>query len=196
MKIIYLVRHAQKVSQAGDPELTALGQEQAYKTGVYLSQFPITDLVASPLKRTTQTASEISKSVQLPLFFDDRLVERMNWDSDTTSYEEFCTEWFKSTHERGYVPMWGDSSYEVGSRISQLVSELDDDTQTILVSHGGAITDYLRNTFGDAVVAGLIKTFEPYGFDYDYGYCGISKVVLDDQDVAQLEVLHFLDHLA
>lgn len=200
MKTIYLIRHGKKVGEYGDPELTQLGHEQARQTGQYLAQLPITHLITSPSLRTRQTAEGISAVLGLPVAIDDRLVERMDWSDSEVPYEEFCKEWFKATHERGYVPMWGDSSLATGKRIAEVIADFDevslgDDVHAVLVSHGGAIIDYLRSTFGDESVAELLQEFPGYGWDYEYKNCAVTKVVIDTNEVTRLVQLHFLKHL-
>lgn len=59
MTTIYLIRHGQKLPHAGNPGLTKIGLKQAKETGKYLKQFPITKIIASPYKRTVETAEQI-----------------------------------------------------------------------------------------------------------------------------------------
>ena len=81
MKTIYLVRHGQKQSHAGDPGLTEVGVQQAQETGTYLKQFPITKIISSPFKRTVETAFHIGQALDLEHHIDSLLEERMNWAS-------------------------------------------------------------------------------------------------------------------
>jgi broad specificity phosphatase PhoE len=110
MTTVYLVRHGQKHSRSGDPGLTELGLEQAQQTGAYFKNASINKLIASPLKRATETAQQISKLLDLDYQTDKSLTERINWDDRQQTIEEFTDDWIKSTHDRGYQPRYGNSS--------------------------------------------------------------------------------------
>ncbi len=190
MKTIFLIRHGEKVGEAGNPGLTELGHVQAKNAGQYFSQFPISQIITSPYMRTQQTAERINDILNVPIDFDDRLIERMNWDGETVTFPEFQKEWTKATNQRDYIPLWGYSSEETGKRVASVVSDLPDGQQFVLVTHGGAIVDYLRNQFGDEAVIKLSKQFSE-GLDYEYQHCGISKITVDphpdSKDVVNLE---------
>ncbi|MCB0036292.1 MAG: histidine phosphatase family protein [Anaerolineales bacterium] len=86
---IYVVRHGMRLdheekswgktaARPFDPPLSANGLEQARQTGIYLKQMDITAVYASPLLRTIQTATEIVKTLDLPIHVEDGLVEWLN----------------------------------------------------------------------------------------------------------------------
>lgn len=194
MTTIYLIRHGQKEPHAGDPGLTTIGIDHAKQTGKFLSQFPISKIVSSPFKRTVQTAQHIASELQLEHTLHDDLVERMNWGDPTVTRQQFLQEWIKATNNREYTPKYGDSSLATGQRIENVISQISDKNQHIvLVTHGGAILDYLRNLFGDEKLAVLRTTYEE-GDDYQMMNCAINKVVLDESPL--LEMLNFVDHLS
>lgn len=194
MTTIYLIRHGQKEPHAGDPGLTTIGIDQAKQTGKFLSQFPISKIVSSPFKRTVETAQNIASELQLEHTLHDDLVERMNWNDPTVTRQQFLQEWIKATNNREYIPKYGDSSLATGQRIENVISQIADQNQHIvLVTHGGAILDYLRNLFGDEKLAVLRTTYEE-GDDYQMMNCAINKVVLDETPL--LEMLNFVDHLS
>jgi len=195
MTYIYLIRHGHKVSEAGDPALTELGIKQAIQTGEYLKKFPITRVIASPYKRTVQTALHISQALGLKHQLSENLVERMNWVGGEVSRDDFINEWIKSSHNREYVPLYGDSSFQTGQKVAKVIENFQNqgkESHAVLVSHGGAIVDYLRNTFGDEKVRDLLWQYEE-GPDYRMYNCAINKVVLDEQPT--LELLNYVDHL-
>lgn len=194
MKKIYLVRHGQKESNPGDPGLTELGIFQAIQAGKYLSQFPISKIIASPYKRTQQTAQNIGEQLGLDFETHDALKERMNWDNESIPKEEFLSEWTKATQDRHYIPKWGSSSQSTGQRIHELVNAYNqEETQHIvLVSHGGAIVDFLRTVFDDEKIAKIKKQY-PEGEDYEMLNCSINTVIFDAEPV--IELLNFIDHL-
>ncbi|HEX7018006.1 MAG TPA: histidine phosphatase family protein [Patescibacteria group bacterium] len=193
MTTIYLVRHGQKLPHAGDPGLTEIGLQQAKETGEYLKQFPITKLIASPYKLTVETAQQISSALDLEYTLHNALVERMNWSDQGVTRQEFLQEWIKATNDREYIPKYGDSSLATGQRIHQLVTEMsEDDDHLVLVTHGGAILDYLRNVLGDEPMMVLRTTYDE-GDDFRMLNCAINKVVLSETPT--LELLNFVDHL-
>lgn len=194
MSAIYLVRHGQKLPHAGNPRLSQLGKKQALETGRYLQQFKIDLILASPYKRTVETAQIISQVLNQGFQITPALAERMNWDEDEVTKHDFLAEWNKTTLDRDYRPRSGDSSRSTGKRIQELIQNVGlDAANLLLVTHGGAIIDYLRNVFGDgAVEAVKIKYFDLE--DYQMQSCAINKVVLADPP--RLEMLNFSDHLS
>lgn len=193
MTTIYLVRHGQKLPHTGDPGLTEIGLKQAKETGEYLKQFPITKIIASPYKRTVETAEQICNVLSLQHTLHNSLVERMNWEDQGITRQEFLQEWIKATNDREYIPKYGDSSLATGQRIHQLVTEVSEDgDHVVLVTHGGAILDYLRNVFGDEQMATLRTQYDE-GEDFRMMNCAINKIVLSD--TPSLELLNFIDHL-
>ncbi len=194
MTTIHLVRHGQKESHAGDPGLTQIGIRQAQQTGKYLSQFPITKIVSSPFKRTIRTAEEIAQKIGLSYDTNPALVERMNWNDESISRDEFIAEWIASTHNRDYQPKWGDSSRTTGERITNLIISLQSSkpTHIVLVTHGGAIADYLRNHFADQDLTALHKQY-PEGVDFQLLNCSVTRVAYDN--ILHLELANFVEHL-
>lgn len=90
-KEIYILRHGESEANKEniiqgneyDTDLTALGREQAKKTGKYLKKYRIKNnnfdaIYSSPLKRTAKTAQIISDIIGFneDIIYDDRLVER------------------------------------------------------------------------------------------------------------------------
>lgn len=193
MTTIYLVRHGQKHPHAGDPGLTEVGMNQAKETGLYLKQFPINKVISSPYKRTVETAIQIATVLNLEYSLHDALVERMNWGGDGVDKRMFLKEWVKSTNERDYTPAYGDSSQATGQRIHRLITDVSEDGDHILlVTHGGAILDYLRNLIGDEPLQTLRTTYEE-GADFRMLNCAINAVLLSDKPV--LKLLNFTEHL-
>ena len=191
MTTIYLIRHGQKHTHVGDPGLTEVGIKQAKQTGQYLSQFPISKIISSPTKRTIETAKNIVEIMDLEYSSDNDLIERMDWTDPNVTRNEFLQEWIKSTNNRDYVPKYGDSSKSTGKRVSQLINKIADE-HIVLVTHGGAILDYLRNIFGDEKISKLRKQYDE-GEDYQMQNCAINKIIIDDQPT--LELLNFVEHL-
>lgn len=100
-------------------------------------------------KKTQQTAEIISRHLHLSVTIDERLVERMDWgEMPGESFEEFLKEWSKTQLDRKYIPTHGDSSFATGERVTSVLKDFAQDNQSILiVTHGGAIGDFLMNNF-------------------------------------------------
>jgi broad specificity phosphatase PhoE len=192
----YLVRHGQKYDQMGDPSLTEKGQEQAKKTAVYLKQFPIQKVIASPLLRAQQTAQIIASEFQLPVETDPLLKERMNWgDLPNQTFVSFLKEWAKTTHNREFDPKNGDSSKATGERVEKVIQDLnkENDKHVVLVTHGGTIADFLRNIFGDQKLKSIVQYFGPVT-DFKVTECSITIVEKKDHDF-ELKALTYHQHL-
>lgn len=80
MALVYLVQHAEKRPDPGDPELTDLGRDQATRTAEWLRRNQVRGVYSSPFKRAVQTAQPIAEAVGVEVLQDRRLAERMNWD--------------------------------------------------------------------------------------------------------------------
>lgn len=175
---IFLIRHGEKQQFAGNPPLTDLGWRQAQASADYFSEVPLQKILASPLLRTQQTAQVISEQVNLPITTDRRLFERANCDEDMP-FDLFLEYWRHASKDRNYQPPVGDSSYQAGLRVEQVVAELEltPDTETVLfVTHGGTITDFLRNISTDKyLLDNYYQTLEQL-YDTSVPECAITQV--------------------
>ena len=64
---IYLVRHAEKVDDSRDPDLSAAGQARAEALAAFFAEIELDALFATELKRTQQTIEPIAKVKSLSL---------------------------------------------------------------------------------------------------------------------------------
>ena len=62
---IYLVRHGEKMSEDGDPDLSPQGQVRAQHIGILLHRVGITSIFSTPTKRTRQTAEPLAQRTGL-----------------------------------------------------------------------------------------------------------------------------------
>lgn len=150
----FLVRHGVKEKQIGDVPLTSEGVVQAKSTALYLSNVPVTKIIASPLRRAIDTAAHIALQTNVTVTEDQRLRERANWgDLPEQTFEEFIAMWDRCTSDPDYVPPVGDSSKQAGERLASSLTELvnvdSTDSYIVIVTHGGLITDFLVNTFSE-----------------------------------------------
>ena len=96
----YLVRHgetewnaAARMQGQWDSPLTTRGREHARMTARLLSRLGVDAMFASPLGRVRETIEILSKTVPLPVTFDDRLKE---WSAGLWSGElwaDLCHKW-------------------------------------------------------------------------------------------------------
>lgn len=151
MTIFYLLRHGDKEFMPGDSPLSSKGIKQAETTAKSLKDKNIAVIFSSQLKRAQETAQIISRVLNLPMCVDERLKERMNWgDKKGQSFEEFNVEWRKTDKDRNYKPTPGNSSFKTGHNLKLFLDEMSKkhNNQTVIViTHGGAIGDFLRNVF-------------------------------------------------
>lgn len=73
----------------------------------------------------------------------------------------------------------GDSSYESGSRVESLIREIPEGENAVIVSHAGAIGDFLRNVFNDDELP-LVPGSDPSVRFLDIDTCSITEVIRRD----------------
>ena len=64
-QVLYVVRHAEKVDQSGDPSLSAAGKRRATALAHLLKDAGINAIYASALKRTLETAAPLAEALKL-----------------------------------------------------------------------------------------------------------------------------------
>jgi broad specificity phosphatase PhoE len=156
MTTFYLIRHGLRESRAEETSLSDVGIKQVEITAKYLKNKDIRAIYASPVKRTQQTAAILAHQLNLHVITDDRVKERLNWgDRKGETFDEFLKEWIKTESDRNYHPLHGDSSYSTGNRMKAVLDEIakkNNDTSVLVVSHGGAIGDFLRNVLPENIL--------------------------------------------
>jgi broad specificity phosphatase PhoE len=185
MPRVYLIQHAEKEPLPGDPGLTALGLEQAARTGSWLRRGDVRSLFSSPQRRAQQTAEVIASVLGLPVRQDPRLRERLNWEG-ATSFDAFLFDWQRSVRDRDIVLAGGDSSRRAGDRMREFLLDLLAHPGAVAaITHGGATTDLLRTLLGDnGLPAGLLSQGVPA--------CAVTT--LDGLDVVQIASVTHLGH--
>lgn len=173
----YLIRHGLKEAIPSDPPLTTIGQAQARAAAETLKNIEFKEIRVSPKTRTKQTAAIIAKPHPVKLIFDERLLERMEWENDVT-FEDFINEWKKTDSDRNYVPKKGSSSFTNGIRMRDLLEELSKkhkDGNVLIVTHGGTIADLLRNLFGEENLPHIISRLTNAKY-IDIAECSITTI--------------------
>ena len=99
-RVLYFVRHGEtewnrikRMQGQWNSNLNALGQSQADENGRLLAGLGVDAIYCSPLDRTRQTAEIVTRHLDLPVIYDDRLKE---WDSGDWSghmYADIPGEW-------------------------------------------------------------------------------------------------------
>ncbi|WP_229423022.1 SixA phosphatase family protein [Telluria aromaticivorans] len=79
---IYLLRHGEKMSENGDPDLTPQGRARAQHVSILLHRVGITHIFSTPTNRTRQTAEPLAQKTGLTVqVYDPRnpkaLVEKV-----------------------------------------------------------------------------------------------------------------------
>ncbi|WP_040802259.1 histidine phosphatase family protein [Nocardia concava] len=173
---LILVRHAQPERLLGstgpaDPDLTALGVEQAARVPAALTHHSIARVVSSPQLRARETARPTAEKLGLEVEILDGLAE---YDRDLPMYIpiEDAQQEFRETYERiksGYLPEQIDGDAFI-SRVRESISGIvaaADHTETVVVfAHGGVINVLLQDVLGLA---------RPLTFPIDY--CSITRIL-------------------
>lgn len=161
--------------------LTALGKDQAFKVGKWLSENESLEdfkMLSSDLPRTFQTAQEICKWVPLTIETTERLREIDLGEGNGIPYDEYDKlispkpEIYDPNH-RSFPHAENDT--ELWARMKSFYNSIleSDENDFILVSHGGALL------FLHLVITG--KTLDDIRNDYYFGKAGaISKFVIDE----------------
>ncbi len=156
--VLYFTRHGQttwnvedKICGTTDVELTDLGRQQAEKLGkrILEGQFPIDQILYSPLIRARETALRISEITGLPAREEIRLTEQNFGRWEGTSPRDAAD--FRKDKER-FICSYegGESMLRMAQRIYNLLDELKSDRETtyLLVAHNG-ISRFMQSYFND-----------------------------------------------
>ncbi|CAB4336297.1 MAG: bifunctional RNase H/acid phosphatase [Actinobacteria bacterium] len=186
---IYFIRHGEtvltptrKFSGTGslDPELMQEGLDQADLVAEEAVKLGADVLIASPLKRTRQTAEAISRTTGLEITFDESWYELSFGDWDGKSIEEVKEEdpdayqaWLNST---AYAPNGGESYDEASVRIEEALEKLVAEhpgKKVIVVTHNGVIKTAIKLAMGAPAEA---------VFHIDASPCSISSISIWPSD--------------
>jgi probable phosphoglycerate mutase len=165
---VLLVRHAlplrNEPGEGSDPDLAALGREQARRLPAALARFPITRLLSSPQRRAVQTAQPVSEAMKLPLRIDERLAEYDRGMSHYMPLEEVRAQrpddWNRMA--AGQLPESVDTDAfrsRVLAGLRDVIAGVDHDETAAVFTHGGVINVVLHDVLG---------TPNPLGFPIDY----------------------------
>ena len=144
--ILYVVRHGQtewnvqkRVMGRVDAPLTEVGLEQAQEVSDKLKNIQIDLIICSPLKRAKQTAEIINKNRNVPIIYDDRIIERYfgmieGVLIDSISFNDYW-DYYKNLDDNDIETM-----HEMFDRIYNFLDDIKEkykDKKILLVTHGG-----------------------------------------------------------
>ncbi|MFQ6325544.1 histidine phosphatase family protein [Nocardia sp. CWNU-33] len=173
---LILVRHAQplRVMNAdgpADPELAAVGLEQAERVPAALSHHRISRVVSSPQRRARDTAAPTAAKLGLDVEIIDDLAE---YDRDLPAYipiEDAKIE-FRAAYERikaGQLPEQVDADAfrtRVRDAVLEIASATDPADTVAVFAHGGVINVILQE---------VLDLARPLTFPIDY--CSITRIL-------------------
>ncbi|WP_433563940.1 histidine phosphatase family protein [Nocardia sp. CA-151230] len=173
---LILVRHAQPqrvLAESGhaDPDLTAIGLEQAGRVPEALAHHRIARVVSSPQLRARETARPTAEKLGLDIDVLDGLAE---YDRDLPIYVpiEDAQQEFRETYARikaGHLPEQIDGDAFVGrvrDSIASIVAATEHTDTVVVFAHGGVINVLLQEVLGLA---------RPLTFPIDY--CSITRIL-------------------
>lgn len=193
-KSIYLIRHGENEISLGDPQLTDRGIAQA--KSIRFQKDEVDGIVASPTRRTIETAIIVAKTLGVSYHTHDLLKERLDYlDVPGCGYTNFKKRCALSTNNRNYVLPNGESSYTSGLRMEYFVTYVANivNNGAILVTHQGIIADYLRNKFSADYLDSKLHTFTTLRED-SIANCSVTRVDVKGSDHI-LQYIGSIEHL-
>jgi 2,3-bisphosphoglycerate-dependent phosphoglycerate mutase len=195
---LLVIRHAEPIrvtaEESGgapaDPELTARGRDQAERLGAWLGAEGVDDVVSSPLRRATETATPLATALGLDLAIDDQLCE---YDANADSY--IPIEELRAAKDDRWQAMiegrWEDFGGEapdvfrarIVTRLDAIIDEHPGE-RVAVVCHGGVINVYL------AALLGIDRHLW-----FDPGYTSISRVRASRTGARSVGSINELAHL-
>ena len=186
---IYFVRHGETVltptrkfsgTGALDPELMQAGLDQAELVAEEAVKLGAEVLIASPLKRTRQTAEAIARTTGLEIIFDEAWFELSFGSWDGKSIEEVKEEepdayqaWLNSTaYAPGGGESWDQATVRIEEALEKLVAEYPG-KKIIVVTHNGVIKTAVKLAMGAPAEA---------VFHVDAAPCSISSISIWPSD--------------
>jgi len=179
---VYMVRHGEtiltpdrKFSGIGklDPPLTEEGRAQAQEVAAEIAKIKPDILIVSPLKRTKETAEEITKATGLEPVYDEVWYECSFGDWDGLSLQEVKEKWPEDylgwIGTSAYTPPNGESYDDLAARIEPAFDALAEKypgKKVVVVTHNGVIKQ----------MASIVLEGNPNSlFHIDISPCSISS---------------------
>ncbi|PWV85173.1 2,3-bisphosphoglycerate-dependent phosphoglycerate mutase/probable phosphoglycerate mutase [Prauserella marina] len=130
-----------------DSALTEVGWNQARFAALALARFEPDVVIASDLRRATDTATVLTEAIGVPLRIDKRLRETHlgEWQGLTGAEVDIRSPGDRQRWrtDATWAPPGGETRIDVAERASEVVSDLSQETQeydtVLLAAHGGLI---------------------------------------------------------
>lgn len=194
---IYLIRHGDKIRASGDVSLSVIGKSEAQKTGNFFKDKNIDLILSSPQKRAVQTATIIKNILKSPpLKFNPLLKERINFgDVPEQGYVDFLEMVEKSSIERDWILPNGESSISAGRRMEDVIgiSALGTYKNILIITHGGIISDFLRNAFSAGELNKKVPDFSVKR-ETAIKTCSITEIQINGNNISLIEIAN-ISHL-
>ncbi len=174
-KVVYIVRHGQSadnvapVFQSTDSPLNEKGHKQAESMANRISKLSFEALIASPYRRTRETAETISKATGKPIEFSNLFVESIKPTGISgkpyTNNEASTTwrEWKKSLYTPGLRVEKGENFDDIITRTDMALAFLyaRPEKSLVVVTHGYLLrTIVARVLLGNTLSATAFKNFQ------------------------------------
>jgi broad specificity phosphatase PhoE len=148
-----------------DPELTALGHEQAAKAAQSLAAQPLTRVIISPYTRALQTAEPILEIHKVPVTIMPEVRERYAFACDVGRHPDLLARQFPR-HAFGHLPerWWPETAETAEATIARaavfrtIMRERADHATTLVVSHWA----FILALTGVSVMNGDILYYDPH----------------------------------
>ena len=161
MKKLLLIRHGESEADIlnvhegrADFPLTETGHKQAAAMGKWVAeQFQIDLIFASTLRRAAQTAGYLSEAAEVPISFDDDLMEFNNGLLAGLPFEEAAKRYPRVDDLPPDQSVYGqESQYEFRARadraLKRCLQQIPDGATAAVISHGGMINQLFASLIG------------------------------------------------
>ena len=164
---IFLIRHGETdygkkgyTSGHKDIPLNDTGKKEALATAQFLKEKNITKIFTSSLSRASETARIISSDLNLPIEEYDELMEHTSGKLDGVPLKEFFEtlervgDFDKMVQEAGGEP-WENYADRVWNKFLEIVKENSDESNILIVAHGGVNRTILTKIFDSPFLKAL-----------------------------------------
>lgn len=160
--ILYVIRHGQTdlnvrgvIQGTMDIALNEEGVRQAEALAPFFRDKTVNSIYTSPRKRAKQTAQILNSALELPLYEDERLVERAFGELEGQPYSVLnrdASSGMPMFFLDDYCKYGAEAMGEMQARIEQFLEDLSSrgHEAVIVVTHGG-VAAYLAKRFSAAV---------------------------------------------
>lgn len=161
MKKLLLIRHGESEADIlnvhegrADFPLTETGHKQAAAMGKWVAeQFEVDLIFASTLRRAAQTAGYLSEAAEVPIIFDEDLMEFNNGLLAGLPFEEASKRYPRVENLPPDQSVYGqESQYEFRARadraLQRCMEQIPEGKTAAIVSHGGMINQLFASLIG------------------------------------------------